>query len=203
MTSGEPGSTIDWHWRWRWSSLTSSVQPAAEMPPLPRPSGKGGGPGATGVGGNRGGSAGTTGPGWSGAAGVDSSGGAGLESSGGAGLRDGGSEPTGGTGAPPSDASVVPGAMTTPERLRCELRDSPLGIQTATPRLSWELAAGGSARGLSQTAYEVLMATSPDMLAMGQGDLLATGIVASSEQRLVYGASRLDFGARVLEGSGS
>jgi len=79
----------------------------------------------------------------------------------------------------------------TPQRLRSELRDSPLGVQTATPRLSWELAAGGSARGLSQTAYEVLVATSPDLLAVGQGDLLATGVVASAEQRLVYAGKPL------------
>src|SRR5438270_13642168 len=32
-------------------------------------------------------------------------------------------------------------AVVVPQRLRSELRDSPLGIQTATPRLSWELAA--------------------------------------------------------------
>ena len=89
----------------------------------------------------------------------------------------------GGAGAP-SDAI-------TPQRLRSELRDSPLGVQTATPRLSWELAAGGSARGLSQTGYEVLVATSPDLLAVGKGDLLATGVVASAEQRLVYAGKSL------------
>ncbi len=156
----------------------------------PPPVGNGGRPGnATGGIDGRGGSAGM--------AGHPSSGGAGgVDSSGGAGPVDAGPQPGGTGGAmPPSDAGVVPGAIT-PQRLRCELRDSPLGIQTATPRLSWELAAGGSARGLSQTGYEVLVASSPDMLAMGQGDLLATGVVASSDQRLVYAGKALGSLAR-------
>ncbi|MEP6654071.1 MAG: family 78 glycoside hydrolase catalytic domain [Myxococcales bacterium] len=143
-----------------------------------------GGSGA-GAGGDRGASGGMTADGSDGSAGRDSSGGAGVP--------DGGSQPDGATGgaAPPGDASVVAGAIM-PQRLRCELRDAPLGIQTPTPRLSWELAAAGSsARGLSQTAYEVLVATSPDALAMGQGDLLATGVVASGEQRLVYAGKAL------------
>jgi hypothetical protein len=51
-------------------------------------------------------------------------------------------------------------------RLRCARRDAPLGIQTATPRLAWELESSDSkARGLSQSAYEVLVASSPDCAA--------------------------------------
>ena len=162
---------------------------AKERPPV----GTGGSPGGTtGMGGGAsGGSIGVAGRGSAGAAGGDSSGGPTGGSSGGAGPDDGGSPPevTDASGMP-DDAGGVPGAIT-PQRLRCELRDSPLGIQTATPRLSWELAAAGSVRGLTQTAYEVLVATSPDALAMGQGDLLATGVVASSEQRLVYAGKAL------------
>jgi alpha-L-rhamnosidase len=78
-----------------------------------------------------------------------------------------------------------------PQRLRCELRDSPIGVQTGTPRLSWELSASGSARGLIQTAYELLIASSPDVLGADQGDLLATGMVASGDERVVYAGKPL------------
>jgi hypothetical protein len=79
-----------------------------------------------------------------------------------------------------------------PARLRCELQDAPLGIQTATPRLAWELQSSDSkARGLSQSAYEVLVASSPDKLAAGQGDLLSTGSVTSAESSLVYAGQAL------------
>jgi hypothetical protein len=79
-----------------------------------------------------------------------------------------------------------------PVRLRCELQDAPLGIQTATPRLAWELQSSDSkARGLSQSAYEVLVASSPDKLAAGQGDLLSTGSVTSGESSLVYAGQAL------------
>ena len=88
----------------------------------------------------------------------------------------------GGTG----DSSVVP------TRLRCELQDAPLGIQTATPRLAWELESSDSkARGLSQSTYEVLVASSADKLAAGQGDLFSTGAVTSTESNLVYAGSAL------------
>jgi hypothetical protein len=79
-----------------------------------------------------------------------------------------------------------------PVRLRCELQDAPLGIQTATPRLAWELQSSDSkARGLSQSAYEVLVASSADKLAAGQGDLFSTGSVTSTESSLVYAGQAL------------
>jgi hypothetical protein len=79
-----------------------------------------------------------------------------------------------------------------PIRLRCELQEAPLGIQTATPRLAWELQSSDSkVRGLSQSAYEVLVASSADKLAAGQGDLLSTGSVTSTESSLVYAGQTL------------
>ena len=92
---------------------------------------------------------------------------------------------TGGQGGT-ADSPVVP------TRLRCELRDAPLGIQTATPRLSWELeSSDAKARGLSQSTYEVLVASSSEELAAGQGDLLSTGSVTSTEPQLVYAGQAL------------
>ena len=115
--------------------------------------------------------AGTAGGGTGGATGgiVGGTGGASLGGQGGAG-----------------DSPVVP------VRLRCELRDAPLGIQTATPRLAWELQSSDSkARGLSQSAYEVLVASSLDKLTAGQGDLLSTGSVTSTESSLSYAGQAL------------
>jgi alpha-L-rhamnosidase len=58
-------------------------------------------------------------------------------------------------------AAVLPNADTSgfsPTRLRCEYRVDPLGIDSANPRLDWILQANDSpARGLSQTAYQVLV----------------------------------------------
>ncbi len=56
--------------------------------------------------------------------------------------------------------------------LRCEYRVNPWGIDVAAPRMSWEiLAATPAARDVRQGAYQVLAATSAEMLTAGRGDL--------------------------------
>ncbi|MBP7976310.1 MAG: family 78 glycoside hydrolase catalytic domain [Verrucomicrobia bacterium] len=80
--------------------------------------------------------------------------------------------------------------------LRCEYRAHPLGIDTPQPRLSWRLEA--SERGQRQTAYRVLAATRPKLLAEGKADLWDSGKVASSESvHVVYGGRPLRAGQRV------
>jgi len=70
------------------------------------------------------------------------------------------------------------GATVVPERLRCEYRSDPIGIDTAHPRLSWELVASDpAARGVKQGAYQILAASSPELLAAGRGDLWDSGKV--------------------------
>jgi len=64
-------------------------------------------------------------------------------------------------------------------RLRCEFARDPLGVDAAQPRLSWQLRAAQRDEG--QSAYEVLAATAPEVLARDQGDLWASGRVASDE----------------------
>ena len=66
-----------------------------------------------------------------------------------------------------------------PVALRCEYRENPLGIDARTPRLSWQLQS--SARGEMQTAYRVLVASSADLLARGEGDLWDSGKVNSDQ----------------------
>ncbi len=65
--------------------------------------------------------------------------------------------------------------------LRCEYLENPLGIDVTRPRLSWKLAAvDPDARGLRQSAYRVLVASRPEILADGKGDLWDSGRVESS-----------------------
>jgi len=63
--------------------------------------------------------------------------------------------------------------------LRCEYLDNPLGIDVTAPRLSWTLES--SARGARQTAYQVLVASTPALLAADQGDRWDSGKVASDQ----------------------
>jgi len=82
--------------------------------------------------------------------------------------------------------------------LRCEVRINPLTIDAAKPGLSWKLetgstfakatadknlsASGGKPeRGIKQSAYQILVATSPEILAKAQGDLWDSGKVESSQ----------------------
>ena len=79
-------------------------------------------------------------------------------------------------------AGVAAAASVRPENLRCEFRVNPLGIDVAKPRLSWvltETAAG--ARGLKQSAYRVIVASTGEALRAGLGDLWDTGRVASDQ----------------------
>lgn len=65
-----------------------------------------------------------------------------------------------------------------PDTLRCELLDDPVGIDITTPRLSWVCRTTDPARrGQSQTAYQVLVASSMEKLQSEQGDLWDTGRV--------------------------
>jgi alpha-L-rhamnosidase len=69
-----------------------------------------------------------------------------------------------------------------PVDLRCEYRQNPLGIDAVQPRLSWNLqVADPEARGQMQTAYQILAASSKDLLTSGQGDLWDTGKVQSDK----------------------
>src|SRR3954468_19231697 len=75
-------------------------------------------------------------------------------------------------------------------RLATEYADNPLGIDVATPRLSWTLASG--TRGQAQTAYQILVASSADRLAAGRADVWDSGRVHSGQSVNVdYGGPAL------------
>ncbi len=63
--------------------------------------------------------------------------------------------------------------------LRCEYRVDPTGLDVREPRLSWTLAS--SERGEKQTAYQVLAASSPDLLERDRADLWDSGRVSSDQ----------------------
>jgi alpha-L-rhamnosidase len=63
------------------------------------------------------------------------------------------------------------------ENLRCEYRVNPQGIDEVQPRLSWVLFS--EERGQRQTAYQVLVSTTPGKLAENKGDLWDSGRVRS------------------------
>ncbi len=100
--------------------------------------------------------------------------------------------------------------------LSCEYRDNPLGIDVPKPRLSWvigdvkseisnpklEIPRGqeseardqrSGVRGQVQSAYQVLVATTPELLAKDQGDLWDSGKVESGQSNQIeYAGKALD-----------
>jgi alpha-L-rhamnosidase len=86
-----------------------------------------------------------------------------------------------------------------PLDLRCEYRKNPLGIDAAAPRLSWKLeSSDASARGLSQSAYQILVASSEALLARNLGNLWDSGKVNRDRSiQIVYGGKALSSGEAV------
>jgi hypothetical protein len=90
---------------------------------------------------------------------------------------------------------VIHAQAATIGHLRCEYLTDPLGIDVAQPRLSWELETGAKnpERGVRQSAYRILAASSEEMLQKDTGDLWDSGKVASDETaQIVYGGRALD-----------
>lgn len=67
--------------------------------------------------------------------------------------------------------------------LQCEMKEAPVGIDVRTPRFSWQQQT--EKRGLLQTAYQILVASSPEKLARNEGDLWNSGKVLSAQSVLV------------------
>ncbi|MBN9390179.1 MAG: family 78 glycoside hydrolase catalytic domain [Chloroflexi bacterium] len=63
--------------------------------------------------------------------------------------------------------------------LRCEYTKNPLGLEVPDPRLSWIVES--EERGQRQTAFQILVASSPQKLAANDADLWDSGKVTSSQ----------------------
>ena len=73
---------------------------------------------------------------------------------------------------------------------------APACVDDATPRLSWQI---GSAKddGLNQSAFQILVATSPDRLEPGKADLWDSGRVNSPQTSTAYAGKPLPSSAWV------
>ncbi len=82
--------------------------------------------------------------------------------------------------------------------LRTEYRTEPRGIGTARPRFSWELLANrAETRGLSQSKFHILVASSPEILSSDRGDLFDSGeMVGPSSNQIEYAGKELDSRSR-------
>src|SRR5271166_2046475 len=72
--------------------------------------------------------------------------------------------------------------------LRCEHLQNPQGIDATQPRLSWMLQA--DERGVKQSAYQIVVASSAAKLKAGEPDLWDSGKIPSDESILVAYAGK-------------
>ena len=114
----------------------------------------------------------------------------------------------GALGLPGANAASL--GSITPARLRCDFFADPLGIDSTHPRLDWVLETSDkSARGLIQSAFQVLVASAPGLLAKDRGDLWDSGKIISDQMyQIAYAGSPLKsdqavwWKVRVWDGTG-
>jgi len=81
-------------------------------------------------------------------------------------------------------------SLIAPKELLCEAKTNPTGIATVLPHFSWKNEA--NANRSRQTAYQILVASSPALLEKGDVDLWNSGKIPGSESVLIkYGGQAL------------
>lgn len=78
-----------------------------------------------------------------------------------------------------SQVGVGQSSSSKPTQLKCDSLVTPLGIDSKNPMLSWQLQ--DERYGARQTAYELQIAFSPELLAAGKTDVLDSGRVESDQ----------------------
>src|SRR5882724_2011739 len=87
-----------------------------------------------------------------------------------------------------------PAESITPVNLQCEFRSNPRGIDAPQPRLIWQVLS--EERNQWQTAYEILVASSSELLQHNRGDLWDSGRISSNETvNILYAGKPLASGA--------
>ena len=83
-------------------------------------------------------------------------------------------------------AASTPSAPAGPVELRVDNLKTPLGLDDRAPRFSWQLK--DPERGAKQTAYEILLASRPDLLTnpAGKADLWDSGRIESNQSLNVH-----------------
>jgi len=74
------------------------------------------------------------------------------------------------------------------DQLRCEYRVNPIGMDVIHPRLSWVLTS--DQRGQEQTAYQILVASSVEVLGRDEGDLWNSGKILSDQTSQIHYAGK-------------
>ncbi len=83
-------------------------------------------------------------------------------------------------------------ASVVPVDLRCEYLHNPQGIDTPEPRFSWRMDCNDpNARGIGQSAYQVLVSGSQEKLSHDQGDLWDSGKVTGDQSLHIAYAGQL------------
>ncbi|MDR1865329.1 MAG: glycoside hydrolase family 78 protein [Bacteroidales bacterium] len=72
----------------------------------------------------------------------------------------------------------------TPVELQCEYQTEPTGIDVPEPRFSWQLLDPRHVRGQSQTAFHIMVASSPKRLATDKADVWNSGKITSPQSVL-------------------
>lgn len=84
-----------------------------------------------------------------------------------------------------------------PAELRCDYAIDPLGVDSATPRLFWQLQS--SEQNQHQSAYHILVASSENNLAKNVGDLWDSGKIISDESlHINYAGKKLSSAQQVF-----
>lgn len=76
-----------------------------------------------------------------------------------------------------------------PAKLECDSRTAPVNVDSSAPRFSWQ--AVSPSRAASQSAFQLLVASSPDLLAQDRADLWDSGRIVSTENSAAYAGKPL------------
>ena len=75
--------------------------------------------------------------------------------------------------------------------LRCEYLEEPIAVENEKPLLGWQLQSSEQAK--SQTAYRILVASSPSLLTDKQADFWDSGkVISSSSNQIEYKGKPLE-----------
>jgi len=79
-------------------------------------------------------------------------------------------------------ASPVPSAAKVVD-LRCEFQTNPTAVNTPLPRFGWRIES--DERGVMQQSYQLIVASTENLLAENKGDLWDSGVVSSRRSRFI------------------
>jgi len=82
-----------------------------------------------------------------------------------------------------------------PVDLHCDFQVNPLGIDTPNPTLSWTIKTDNEKRAMRQTAYELIVASSIELLNSNKGNLWNSGKVSSDKM------SQIEYQGKPLQSS--